>query len=164
MTKKQMEMRLLKCDLTDEEVEAKGRELARVALDAAGCEDSLELAADAYKAEKRMLAKALADVVGRRQSLAEQVSTRTVERDVRCFWFYQLDSGYKILVREDTNRAVTKLAIPDHERQLLIGEELEAANEGQIQMWSKQLEENPPDQAPPTAATEDPGITADSEP
>ncbi len=28
----QMEMRLLKCELTDEEAEAKGRELARVCL------------------------------------------------------------------------------------------------------------------------------------
>lgn len=139
--RKNMEMRPLPCELSDEEVEAKARELGRVAMDAEDTEDAISAAAENYKSTKRQLQEVLADIAGRRRSLAEQVTSRTVSRDVRCFWRYDLASGAKYLVREDSGRAVAFEKIQDDERQLLLGEKIEEEDREQLAVWAMQVAE-----------------------
>jgi hypothetical protein len=136
---RRMEMRTLSCQLNDEEVEAKGRELARLALDARDQEEALDAYLSGVKEEKRRLELLCAEKRGAVTKLADEIATRTVRRDVQCDWHFDLDGGQAILVRRDSGAAVTKRPITDEERQMEIGEKLEAANADQVRIWEQQL-------------------------
>jgi len=133
------ETRALLCALTDEEAEAKGRELARHVADHEAAEAALVAEQDEHKATRKQLQKAVTEVAGRVAKAAQEVRTRTVERDVKCCWIFDLDNSRKWLIREDTGAAVLVQKLSDPERQLKIGEQLEKADQAQLDLWSSQL-------------------------
>lgn len=137
--RKTMEMRVLKVDLGDDELEARGRELAVVVQDQAGQEAALEKALERHKAEKKELEALLKETSGRLKELSRSIVTRTVTRDVPCDWRFDLDRKVKFLVRRDTGEAVERKALTDQECQLLIGEQLEAVQQKQLDAWAAQL-------------------------
>jgi hypothetical protein len=134
-----MVMRPLKCQLTDEEVDAKSAELARVTMDERAMEDAIAKIVDDHKLEKKKLDKGLAEMSGNRAKLAQEITSRTVERDVPCDWRFDLANGTAILVRRDTEVAVIRRDMTEDERQLKIGETLEAATAEQLALWEQQL-------------------------
>lgn len=134
-----MEMRTLDCQLTDEELDAKMRELARVTVDAKEQEEAIDTYRARVKEELKSLDDALTEKHAARIRLAREISTRRVERDVPCDWHFDLESGQAILVRRDTQMAVAKRELTQEERQLRIGEALEAANAEQVALWEQQL-------------------------
>lgn len=159
--RKKMEMRVLKVDLNQEEWEAKSAELARVVHE----EKAQELALNAHKENSKNAAKALEEelkaIRGNRNSLATAVSTRQVDRDVPCDWYYHIDKKKAVLVRRDTGAALESRDLKPEELQLAIGEHLQMANESQILAWEEALaamvKEPEPEAEEPTEdpATED---------
>lgn len=139
--RREVEMRALACDLTEEEIHLKGAELARTAIQEAAAEGALE----GMKADHKEAVKAskvgLADIRGHRQRLAGEIASRSQERDVRCRWHADLDGGFTYLVREDTGRAILREKMLDEERQLAIGEKLASASSSQLALWEAQLGE-----------------------
>lgn len=147
--RREVEMRALPCDLSEEEIHLKGAELARTAIQEAAAEGTLETMKADHKEAVKAQKVGLADIRGHRQRLAGEISSRSQERDVRCRWHHDLDGGYTYLVREDTGRAILREKMVDEERQLAIGEKLAAASSDQLQLWEAQLsgvkaEDEPP--------------------
>lgn len=151
------ETRALPVTLTDDELEAKGRELARVTMEE---QKKAEAIATLKSEQKLALAKAEEDRIncaGTRMRLAREVTTRTVWRDVVCDWVFDVERGRAILVRRDLKAAVDVRPITAEERQLKLGEEMEAANVDQLAIWEDQLRQAnvadpPPAEAPPAPA------------
>lgn len=156
-----MEMRTLVCQLTDEELDAKMRELARVTVDAKEQEEAIDTYRARVKEELKSLDDALTEKHAARIRLAREISTRRVERDVPCDWHFDLESGQAILVRRDTQMAVAKRELTQEERQLRIGEALEAANAEQVALWEQQLIEAAARGEETGAAPTDPAPDAD---
>lgn len=134
-----MEMRVLVCQLSEDEVDAKSRELARATMDMRDQEEARTAYVENTRHERKRLDEAVKDRRAAVIDLATAVSTRTVERDVPCDWRFDLESGKAILVRRDTDVAVEKRDMTDEERQLKIGETLEAANADQVSLWKRHL-------------------------
>jgi hypothetical protein len=109
-----------------------------------------EAAKAAIKAEKERLKRKRGEL----DALAEAVTSRKIKVDVDCDWRYSLgqEGGVKILVRRDTGQAVERRAVTPEERQLVIGERLEEANEEQLKIWEEQLAAQP---APEVVAEEE---------
>lgn len=139
--RREVEMRALPCDLSEEEIHLKGAELARTAIQEAAAEGNLETMKADHKEAIKAAKVGLADIRGHRQRLAGEIASRSQERDVRCRWHHDLDGGYTYLVREDTGRAILREKMLDEERQLAIGEKLAAANSDQLKLWEAQLGE-----------------------
>lgn len=142
MARKTMETRNLPVDLTDEQVESRSRLLARGHLDLMKEEEDAaaraEAAKSAIKAEKERLKRKRGEL----DALAEAITSRKVKMDVDCDWKYFLgegEAGVKILVRRDTGQAIERRPVSKDERQLVIGERLEEANEDQLRLWEEQL-------------------------
>lgn len=136
-----MVMRALPCLLTDEEADAKSAELARVTMDERAYELAIRKLVDDHKSERKRLEDNLAEMTGTRIQLAQEITTRTVKRDVPCDWHFDLEKGTAILVRRDTGDAVARREMSDDERQMKIGETLELATADQIRQWEAQLAE-----------------------
>lgn len=139
-TRKTVEMRALPVDLSPEELEAQGRALARIVEDEREAINTLEGHVYHAKVTKKQLERALAEVVGRRNDVARQVTTGKTTRDVACDWHTDLDGGIRYLVRRDTGAAIEKVTLTDKEKQLHIGEQLMEADASQLALWAKQLE------------------------
>ena len=134
-----MVMRPLPCLLTDEEADAKSAELARVTMDERAYELAVKKVVDEHKSERKRLEENLAEMAGTRMQLAQEITTRTVKRDVPCDWHFDLENGVSILVRRDTGDAVARRAMTEDERQMKIGETFEAASAEQLRQWEAQL-------------------------
>lgn len=150
-----MVMRALPCLLTDEEADAKSAELARVTMDERAYELAIRKLVDDHKSERKRLEDNLAEMTGTRIQLAQEITTRTVKRDVPCDWHFDLEKGTAILVRRDTGDAVARREMSDDERQMKIGETLELATADQIRQWEAQLAER--------EAAEDQGAEGEAE-
>lgn len=140
--KVKMEMRVLSCELTAEEIDAKSAEIARTIMDEKELTEQLERMVLRHKAEKADLDKLVREKTVSADSLALAITTRKVERDVACDWHFNLDAGSAILVRRDTGSAIQRRYMTDHERQLTIGEALESATAEQWAMWEAQLNDS----------------------
>lgn len=143
MARKTMETRSLTVDLTDEQVESRSRQLARGHLDLAKDRAELDRRKSDQKAAWKAEEKGLDRRAGELDSLAQAVATRKIKTDVDCDWRYYLgpegSNGTKILVRRDTGQAIEQRPVTTEERQLVIGERLEEANEEQLKIWEEQL-------------------------
>lgn len=138
--KVKMEMRVLKCYLTTEEIDAKSAELARVVMEEKNAEEVLEAAIERAKGEKKELEGAVKELLTTGNRLAAEITSRCTSRDVPCDWHFDLEGGRAILVRRDTGEAIKSREMTDEERQLKIGEALESATAEQIRMWETQLQ------------------------
>jgi len=138
-----MEMRQLMVELTDEELDAKGRDLARVTLDTKATEAALDQAASEYADEKKALNKNLVELAGRRNELASAIATRKASRDTPCDWYFDFDSATKYLVRRDSGDCVERRKLEEKEKQQAIGERLAEASAAQLDLWEQQLAGQP---------------------
>lgn len=134
-------MRALPCRLTEDEIELKSAELARVTMEERDHQDAIAAFVERTKTEKKRMDERLAEKRGSRLRLAKEITTRTMDKDVACDWRFDLDSGQAILVRRDTGTAVVRRKMTDDERQMKIGETFEAATAAQLAAWELELEE-----------------------
>lgn len=118
----QGETRELLCELTAEDLESKGRELA------AAVETEQDLRADLAEwwSGQLQAKKARKEEVTRQEGvcaeLAGVLQRRQERRSVSCTWLYALAAGYAFLTRDDTGELVTHRKLRDEERQMEIGE------------------------------------------
>lgn len=141
MARKTMEMRSLWVSLSDEQVEARARQLSRGTIDLADAETEFETWQAGQKEAIKARRKDLGKRRGELEALAHAVAERRIRTDIECDWHYNLtdEGGFKILVRRDTGEAVERRTITAEERQLVIGEKLEEANVEQLALWEQQL-------------------------
>lgn len=139
-----METRSLWVLLSDEQVEARSRQLARALLDLGTEERELE----AFAAEMRSTLKARRGVLDKRRGevdgLAEAVDNRRERTSVECDWRVSLSAEAKYLIRRDTAEAVERSPLTDKERQLVLGEAQEPHEEPSksvLKRWDTQLAE-----------------------
>lgn len=116
-----METRSLWVLLSDEQVEARSRQLARAHLDVLEGERDLQ----AYLAQAKEVAKARSKILdgkrGEVDALAEAVDNRRERTSVECDWRYSFaGEGAKYLLRRDTGEAVERAPIGQKERQVLL--------------------------------------------
>jgi hypothetical protein len=102
------ENRHLDCDLTDEEVQQYGEDLAHRLLDIG----ALEL----EKARVNAKIKPIKEEV---ETLVTKIDTKKETREVACDWHYDWDGGKKRLIRTDTYDTLpnTTFDISDDEKQ-----------------------------------------------
>lgn len=150
--RERMEMRALECTLTEEERDAKARELARVIMEERDQAAAISKHQTEAKEAQKALEAHLRELQGQRMTLATEVTSRRVRRDVKCLWYYDFEGNRKILVRTDTGSAVARVKLTEEERQLALGELLAEATDEQIQRWDRELQEPAPsdEEAVPT--------------
>lgn len=139
----QAETRELLCELTSEELETKGRELA------AAVEEEQELRLDfaEWWAGQLSVKKARKEAITQQEgvcgNLAALLQKGQERRGVACTWLYALAAGYAFLVRDDTHELVTHRKLRDEERQMEIGEApYREPTPEQLAEWLKSLPVN----------------------
>lgn len=116
-----METRSLWVALSDEQVEARSRQLARAHLDVLDQERDLLAFKAQMKSTMEARAKAIDAKRGEVDALAEAVDNRRERTSVECDWRFSLaGEGAKYLLRRDTRECVERAAIGQKERQLSI--------------------------------------------
>lgn len=110
MTIKGKEVRELPVELTEEEINERGRELPIVMEEIDRIEEEKKnVNADYNGRIKRMKADA--------DKLAREIRTEEKIVSVPCQWEYYWSENVKKMVRTDTGQVLDQLAIQDHERQ-----------------------------------------------
>ncbi len=116
-----METRSLWVTLSDEQVEARSRQLARAHLDVLEGERGLQEFLAGMKETAKARAKVLDAKRGEVDALAEAVDNRRERTSVECDWRYSFaGDGAKYLIRRDTGEAVERASIGQKERQVLL--------------------------------------------
>lgn len=158
----QGETRELLCELTAEELEAKGRELAAAVEE----EQELRLKFAEWWAGQLSVKKARKEAITQQEgvcgNLAAVLQKRQERRGVACTWLYALPAGYAFLVRDDTQALVTHRKLKDAERQMEIGEApYREPTPEQLDEWLKSLPVNEAEALPEGHADEvEPGDRA----
>lgn len=107
-----METRSLWVLLSDEQVEARSRQLARAHLDVLEGERSLQEFLSGMKETAKARGKVLDAKRGEVDALAEAVDNRRERTSVECDWRYNFaGEGAKYLLRRDTGEAVERATI-----------------------------------------------------
>jgi hypothetical protein len=139
VSRPQGEARRLLVDLTAEELEAKGGELAHAVREEddyrAGFED---WQAD-VKSTKKLKESTLRGLHQTASLLAEVVNLGREERDVPCSWLYALPQGYAFLVRDDSGEMISHRRLDDSERQTDLTEVLREPTPEQLAEWMRGL-------------------------
>lgn len=104
----------LRCDLTLDEVRAKGEKLARQ-------QAELDLAKAEHKHQKSLMADAEKELGTDISSTAYDVRTRSEERPVTCTWYADYARDRAILVRDDTGVELERRTLTPDERQMELG-------------------------------------------
>jgi len=111
------EARTLTCELTEDELLARGDEMAKTYIQVA----ALDL-------EKKRLTAKIKPLDERIQELVLIIDSKQEERRVECRWVYSYDIGIKALIRPDTGEEIETGRIKDHERQ----QQLELETRGRV--------------------------------
>ena len=143
MSRLQGETRELLCELTGEELEAKGRELAAAVEE----EQELRLEFAEWWAGQLSVKKARKEAITQQEgvcgNLASLLQKGQERRGVPCTWLYALAAGYSFLVRDDTGELVTHRRLRDEERQTsLLEEPYREPTPEQLAEWLKTLPVN----------------------
>jgi hypothetical protein len=120
MSDKEMTVRELPVELTDEEIMAKAKELAKLQQDKQAQEEQAKSAAATFKDR-------IASAVARISILSRDISNGYEYREIDCQWRYDWKGGKKELVRLDTMAAVRSEEISASERQGHLGDDLTGA-------------------------------------
>ena len=116
---KEMTVRELPVELTDEEIMGKAKELAKLQQDKQAQEEQAKSAAATFKDR-------IASAVARISILSRDISNGYEYRDVDCQWRYDWKAGKKELTRLDTMSTVRTEEITAAERQGHLGDEISA--------------------------------------
>lgn len=110
MEEKKMFKKSLSCNLTDEELLAYSKDLAKASQDKEGTDRKRKEVADDYKAQ---LTKLDAEI----SILSRKIGNGYEHRDIDCYWLYDWTTGRKSLIRTDTAEIVQVSAIEESEKQ-----------------------------------------------
>lgn len=100
----------LSCNLTDEELLAYSKELAKASQDKEGTDRKRKEVADDYKAQ---ITKLDAEI----SILSRKIGNGYEHRDIECYWLYDWAASRKSLIRTDTGEIVQMAAIEESEKQ-----------------------------------------------
>ncbi len=110
MEEKKIFKKSLSCNLTDEELLAYSKELAKASQDKEGTDRKRKEVADDYKAQITRLDAEIS-------ILSRKIGNGYEHRDIDCYWMPDWTTGRKSLIRTDTEEIVQTAAIEESERQ-----------------------------------------------
>ena len=110
ITKGELELKSLKVELTEAEILAYSRQLAKANQDEVQIEARLKEVKDDFKHQS---SKVIAEI----GMLSSRINSGEEYREVECRWEYNWHKGEKRLIREDTGEVIGEQVITDYERQ-----------------------------------------------
>lgn len=110
--------RELPCRLTEDEILAKGKNLAQYINEKNKVELEKSLSNQGYKTQLEVITKFIHDT-------SRDMRNGTEDRRVKCQWRYDFHESVKELVRNDTMEVIDRAKLTDDDRQLVL---MEASN------------------------------------